>query len=163
MKKDKMYSSAEYQTNPLYRKIRERFSFSGNSTIGDFMRSRAKRDGYPVAGDTATLAAPVMADKTPSVPQKSEITTVKSVQPSKAVLFFKKHVTFFACVALFLCISLTLAIIIPVCSNLTASAGEDGMGGSEVAEELPEEPVMEEGISATHDATFENILYAFDN
>ena len=163
MKKDKMYTSPEYQTNPLYRKMRERFSVSGDTTIGDFMRSRAKRDGYPLPGDTVTLASPIVAQEAPSAPLQKEMRDTPAPKVSKTALFFKRHLTFFACVALFLCISLTLAVIIPVCSNFTASAGEDGMGGAVITEKVPEEQAGEEETPVNYDATFENILNAFDN
>ncbi len=42
------------QNNPLYVRMRSRFDFSGNRTIGEFMTMKANREGYSAPGKTAT-------------------------------------------------------------------------------------------------------------
>lgn len=39
-------SGSQAETNPLYIRMRSRFDFSGNRTIGEFMMMKAIREGY---------------------------------------------------------------------------------------------------------------------
>ena len=41
MRKDMKATDPEYRTNPLYRKMKDRFAINGQ-VIGDFMRGRAR-------------------------------------------------------------------------------------------------------------------------
>ena len=41
------------ETNPLYIRMRNRFDFSGNRTIGEFMAMKATREGYAAPAKTA--------------------------------------------------------------------------------------------------------------
>ena len=101
MRKEKKFTESEYTLNPLYRKMKERFSVEGQVTIGDFMRNRARRDGYTVRGYEMP-AAPVVAvaapEKVPATPlrtpalESAPACKKKDSHPS----FFKRHVTFFA-------------------------------------------------------------------
>ena len=43
MRKEKKFTESEYTLNPLYRKMKERFSVEGQVTIGDFMRNTPRR------------------------------------------------------------------------------------------------------------------------
>jgi hypothetical protein len=39
-------NTTEMEANPLYIRMRQRFDFSGNRTVGEFMTMKAIRDGY---------------------------------------------------------------------------------------------------------------------
>lgn len=167
MRKEKKFTESEYTLNPLYRKMKERFSVEGQVTIGDFMRNRARRDGYTVRGyemPAAPAVAVAAPEKVPATPlrtpalESAPACKKKDSHPS----FFKRHMTFFACFALFLCIALTLSVIIPVWTNFSASAGNDGIsdmpGGSATAPEATPNPEPE-----TPHSSFENVMSAFND
>ena len=124
MRKDMKATDPEYRTNPLYRKMKDRFAINGQ-VIGDFMRGRARRDGYPVSDLDGAPAASlsVAPSKAEVAAAKAEIirNTEKKKEQSRVGRYVKKHLTILACLALFLCIAMTLVILIPVCNNLAAS------------------------------------------
>lgn len=167
MRKDKKFSESEYAANPLYRRMKERFSMEGQVTIGDFMRNRARRDGYTVQGSeagTVTCAPMAVSVSAPTIaapatmPQSAPKATKKSKVP-----FFRRHATFFACLALFVCIALTLSVIIPVWTSFSASAGNDGIENMTQApeEKIPETvPTPEPEVSQP---SFENVMNAFSD
>lgn len=167
MRKEKKFTESEYTLNPLYRKMKERFSVEGQVTIGDFMRNRARRDGYAVRGlETSAVNAAVAAvpEKKPVEPLRAPALESASVGKKKenTSSFFKRHMTFFACFALFLCIALTLSVIIPVWTNFSASAGSDGI------EDMPASSVTEPDVVPTPEpeaprSSFENIMSAFND
>ena len=165
MRKEKKFVASEYAANPLYRKMKERFSVEGQVTIGDFMRSRARRDGYSVPGyetPAPTVAAVTVPQKLPVVPTISPATDNNHVRVSKKSKpsFFKRHMTFFACFALFLCIALTLSVIIPVWTNFSASAGSDGIADtSDGAAYQPD--VAPTIVQEETQPTFENVMNVF--
>lgn len=68
MRKDKKFAETEYAQNPLYRRMKERFSVEGQVTIGDFMRNRARRDGYTVSGGETTAVPYATGAVTVSAP-----------------------------------------------------------------------------------------------
>ena len=167
MRKDNKFAETEYVQNPLYRKMKERFSVEGQVTIGDFMRNRARRDGYTVSGCETTAMYSTGAVATVSTPAAAVSSPVQSA-PKKTVKkktsFFRRHATFFACFALFLCIALTLSVIIPVWTSISASAGNDGMGGiSETPQDEITEIVPEPATPAPEvpQPSFENVMNAF--
>lgn len=160
MRKEMKFTESEYAVNPLYRKMRERFSVEGEVTIGDFMRLRARRDGYDVAERTVARqsAAPAIA-LPPATHATTKVTEKKTRTRSAA--FFRRHLTFFACFALFATIVLTLSLMIPVWTNLSASAGSDGLESAEAPAQRSEatETVIPEAI--VYDPSFENVMNAF--
>lgn len=164
MRKEMKFTESEYAVNPLYRKMRERFSVEGQVTIGDFMRLRARRDGYEVAERTVAMqsAAPALAVPTPATAVATAGTTPREKKaPSRGVAFLRRHLTFFACFALFVAIALTLSVMIPVWTNLSASAGSDGLESAEAPAPRGEvaEAVNPEAI--VYDPSFENVMNAF--
>lgn len=160
MRKEMKFTESEYAVNPLYRKMRERFSVEGQVTIGDFMRLRARRDGYDVAERTVAMqsAVPAIA-ASPAAPASAKATEKKTRSHSAA--FFRRHLTFFACFALFATIVLTLSLMIPVWTNLSASAGSDGLESTETPAPRAEvtETVIPEAV--VYDPSFENVMNAF--
>ena len=167
MRKEKKFTESEYTLNPLYRKMKERFSVEGQVTIGDFMRNRARRDGYTVRGYEMPIATAAVV----TVPEKKPVATLHTPVLESAPAgkkkentpsFFKRHVTFFACFALFLCIALTLSVIIPVWTNFSASAGNDGIS------DMPDSSVTAPEVTPTPEpeaprSSFENIMSAFND
>ncbi len=167
MRKEKKFTESEYTMNPLYRKMKERFSVEGQVTIGDFMRNRARRDGYTVRSYEVSDVSPVAVAASEKVPAAPMCTPALESAPAckkkeNHSSFFKRHITFFACFALFLCIALTLSVIIPVWTNFSASAGNDGISD-----------VPDDGVSApettpppqqeTPHSSFENVMSAFND
>lgn len=160
MRKEMKFTESEYAVNPLYRKMRERFSVEGQVTIGDFMRLRARRDGYEVAERTVAMQSAAPALAAPAVATAGTTTREKKA-PSRGVAFLRRHLTFFACFALFVAIALTLSVMIPVWTNLSASAGSDGLESAEAPAPRGEvaETVTPEAI--VYDPSFENVMNAF--
>lgn len=167
MRKDKKFAESEYAVNPLYRRMKERFSMKGQVTIGDFMRNRARCDGYTVsdsetgavacAAMTGSVRAPAIA--APVAVQQNALQTRKKSKAS----FLKRHATFFACLTLFLCIALTLSVIIPVWTSFSASAGNDGIENrTDATEEVIPEAVPTPAPEVSH-PSFENVMDAFSD
>lgn len=165
MRKEKKFTESEYATNPLYRKMKERFCVDGQVTIGDFMRSRARRDGYTVPEyetsasiRVSAVAEPVKASASPVLAPANQGAPTRTKQKAKTS-FVKRHMTFFACLALFLCIALTLSVIIPVWTNFSASAGNDGI--TDMSDGAVEEPTVTPApVPDTPHPTFENVMSA---
>lgn len=166
MRKDMKVTDPEYRNNPLYRKMKDRFAVNGQVTIGDFMRSRARRDGYPVSDLDGALvvALPAAPSKAEVAAAKAEIirNTEKKKEQSRVGRYVKNHLTILACLALFLCIAMTLVILIPVCNNLAASAMGDTADTLPAPVDSATEPQAEPAPAAETHASFENILSAFN-
>jgi hypothetical protein len=69
------------ENNPLYIRMRNRFDFSGNRTIGEFMTMKAVREGY-----AAPTKAPVARRK--SAGSRKSLVSVASLLLSCIVLIF---------------------------------------------------------------------------
>ena len=165
MRKDMKVTDPEYRNNPLYRKMKDRFAINGQ-VIGDFMRGRARRDGYPVCDLDGAPAASlsVAPSKAEVAAAKAEIirNTDKKKEQSRVGRYVKKHLTILACLALFLCIAMTLVILIPVCNNLAASAMGDTADTLPAPVDSATESQAEPAPAAETHASFENILSAFN-
>lgn len=167
MRKDKKFAETEYAQNPLYRRMKERFSVEGQVTIGDFMRNRARRDGYTVSGGETTAVPYATGAVTVSAPTAVVSAPVQSA-PKKAerknkTSFFRRHATFFACFALFLCIALTLSVIIPVWTSVSASAGNDGIDRMAGIHEEEISEVVPTPAPEVPQPSFDNVMSAFND
>lgn len=149
----------DMNSNPLYRKMRERFSVNG-ATIGEVMLMRAEMSTQAYA-----VEAPAHRQATVVQPTPVAVTPAKRERERTVPHFVKSHNVFFSCVALFLCAILLLAIIIPFLQNspLAGDASKamsvDTTSLTDTNETVTDTPEQAEN----NGATFANVMDAFQS
>ena len=151
-----MTLDSQMEMNPLYRKMRERFTYNnGSMTIGEIMLHRAERDGYCGHAEAQPAPAPVAAK--PAVRSKKRGNALRN--------FVKSHSVAFTCALLTLSAILVLSLMIPFLSGPSilgenVSAMESTVAEAPV-EEVQEVPVVEEETSVSV-SSFANVMDAFN-
>ncbi len=74
-----LHTADHAATNPLYIRMRNRFDFSGNRTIGEFMTDKAIREGF---------SAPEEAQKSKRRASRRPLATIAAFILSGAILLF---------------------------------------------------------------------------
>ncbi len=121
MNRDMIITDTEFNNNPLLRKMRDRFTCSGNMTIGEIMLHRAERETMNASTPTA-FATPVAKREAAPAPVAVIEEPVKTIEsPMKS----SRRSLILSCVAIALCTVVLLAFIIPVFSNFGADATTD--------------------------------------
>ena len=140
---------SDMNNNPLYRKMRERFSVNG-ATIGEIMLMRAEK-GNRASGVDAPVSAPAVKQAPVARVAPVKETPVRNKTASSIPHFVKSHNVLFSCLALVLCAVLLLAIMVPFFANspfIGASANAQApdvaplagvQSGAEVAPEVEQE------------------------
>ncbi len=183
MRQEMNFTDTEAYSNPLYRKMRERFICNGHMTIGEIMLHRAQKDGY-ADGCTASVAAvagcqtPVVTAKTAaSSPEKNRKTLQKrrenkpvkeAASTAEEVVVSKtapKNKPLMIALCMILCAVILLAIIIPNIARISVADGDFGKGqlqklssstDSETPDNTEAAPVPRETSPS-----FDNVMDAF--
>lgn len=146
MRQEMNFTENEAYSNPLYRKMRERFICNGHMTIGEIMLHRAQKDGY-ADGCTASVAAtvgyqtPVVTAKTTASrpeknrkslqkrrenkPVKEAASTAEEAVTSKSS---PKSKPFMIALCMILCAVILLAIIIPNITRISVNDADASKG-----------------------------------
>lgn len=148
-------SDSQIEMNPLYRKMRERFTYNnGSMTIGEIMLYRAERDGYSEPVDQQVVPAP-----------RSEKPIARSKKGTGAFKnFVKSHSVTFTCIVLTISALLVLSLMIPFLSGTSILGENVSAAESNSANQVVEKPVdtlPEAEESRDETSSFANVMDAF--
>ncbi len=154
-----MITDTELNNNPLLRKMRERFTCSGNMTIGEIMLHRAERENRNVS-TTAFVAQNVKRDVSPAATAVIEepIKTIESPMRSG------RRSLILSCVAVGICAMVLLAFIIPVFGNFGVNAAMDApqdngeFVNTSMGEDVPASAPEAVPVEETPVSNFNNIM-----
>ncbi len=161
MYREPIINETELNNNPLLRKMRDRFTCSGNMTIGEIMLHRAERDSKN-ASTPATFMAPSVKTETTTTPAAAIAVPIKTIEsPMRS----SRRALILTCVAIMLCSVVLLAFIIPVFNNLNAEATTNDPAESmeivnTAVNDTPLEIEAEESIISP---SFENVMNSFSS
>ncbi len=158
MTREPIINENELNNNPLLRKMRDRFTCSGNMTIGEIMRHRAERDNHSNV-TPVTYVAPVAKRETAA----SRIAAEDSAKALASPMRSGRRALILSCLAVALCTVVLLAFILPVMGDFAASANETSPEGNEIINvSVPDtsEPPVEEKAPAS---SYDNVVNAFQN
>ena len=153
----------QIKLNPLYRKMRERFTYNmgrkrGRMTIGELMLHKAERDGY-----CELVCQEPVAQTTPKTkPAKAVAPKKEAKQTGAFKRFIRSNAISVACIALSVCAILVLSLMIPflpdssiLSENVSAAGSEDASTSAPVVETVPVEQ------ESTAGSSFANVMDAF--
>ena len=143
------FATSETKNNPLYKKMRERFSMGGSMTIGEYMLNRANRAGASVESVQATPVVETIV--------KSEAKRT----PSRFNRMQRHHAAALSCVLLaFVAVSI-LVVLLSSYTGLSITASPAGSDDTVVSgNESPVVPAPETEV--LEGSSFENVLQAMD-
>ncbi len=136
------FTNSETKNNPLYNKMRERFSFGGSMTIGEIMLNRAAR------AEQTQKAAPVQQAKPQVRP------AVKKAAPRK---FEKHHATALSCILLAFVAVALIVVLLSTYTELSITASP-----ADAADVVSESGSTQEAVTEipAPESSFENVLNA---
>ncbi len=150
------FTDTELNSNPLLRKMRDRFTCSGNMTIGEIMLHRAERDDRNTS-TPATFMAPTFKTESASA---AVAVIEEPVRAIESPMRSSRRALLLSCTAIALCTVVLLAFIIPVFSNFntnaTAEVPEAEVVNTSIGEPVP---AVEEEIPVS--SNFDNVLDSF--
>ncbi len=161
MTRDMIFSETELNNNPLLRKMRDRFTCSGNMTIGEIMLHRAERDSHHTSTTDAYMTVPAEAEV--SAHHDEPVRTLESPMRSG------RRALILSCTAIAVCAVVLLVFIIPVFTNFNANAAgsNETAPNAEIVNVAPEMPVtevekpVETQVETNTSSSFQNVMDAF--
>ncbi len=153
MNRELIFTDNELNNNPLLRKMRERFTCSGNMTIGEIMLHRAERDRQNAA-TPATCMATSGASTQRAAAVEDPVRVIESPMRSA------RRSLILSCTAIALCVVVLLAFIIPIISNFGVDASTTTPDAEVVSATVETEtaPVEEEQVTTS---SFDRVMHSF--